>query len=98
MSLLVGKHYGPERVIRKADEKYHPDCMNRKRQGEVKIMVWGAIIYGVPPADCPFYIWEEETEEEKIQSIAILEAENQVAVEVAKKKRRRNNCSKAIRN
>ena len=76
MSLIVGTHYGPERVLRKAEEEYHPDCLNLKRPGETTVMFWGAIIHGIPPCDCPFFIWEKETEEEKTEAEAILEEEN----------------------
>ncbi|PWW75370.1 hypothetical protein C7212DRAFT_345357 [Tuber magnatum] len=31
MYLVVGDHYGPERVIRKAGEEYYPDCVNLER-------------------------------------------------------------------
>ena len=76
MSLIVGTHYGPERVLRRADEEYHPDCLNLKRPGETTVMFWGAIIYGIPPSECPFFIWEKETEEEKVEAEAILKEEN----------------------
>lgn len=56
MSLLVGSHYGPIRVIRNKGEKYHPDFFNLKRQGETTIMFWGAMMYGVPLSESPFYI------------------------------------------
>ena len=39
MSLIVGTHYGPERVLRRADEEYHPDCLNLKCPGETTVML-----------------------------------------------------------
>jgi len=39
-------------------------------------MFWGAIIYGIPSHDCPFFIWKKEKEEEKMEAEAILEEEN----------------------
>ena len=72
MSLIVGTHYGPETVLRRADEKYHSDCINLKRPGKTTIMFWGAIIYGILPSEYPFFIWEKKTGEEKVESEGIL--------------------------
>jgi len=67
MHFLVGKHYGPELVTRLVGEteRYHKDCVNEERPGQTRIMFWGAIIYGIPCIESPFFIWEEETQEEK---------------------------------
>lgn len=76
MSLIVETHYGPGRVLWRADEEYYPDCLNLKHTGETTVMFWGAIIYGIPSHDCPFFIWKKEKEEEKMEAEAILEEEN----------------------
>jgi hypothetical protein len=65
MSLKVGSHYGLVTVIRKKEEEYDADCIDLERQGEVTIMFWAAISYGISPSECPFFIWEVETKEEK---------------------------------
>ena len=81
MYLLVGEHYGPERVIRKADEEWHPDCVSLKHPGQTRIMFWGAIAYQVPCSASPYFIWEEETLEEKELAAEMLEEENRIAEE-----------------
>ncbi len=83
MYLIAGTHYGPERVTRLSNEKYHPDCVNEERPGQTRIMFWGLIIYGVPCAECPFFVWEEETEEEKEIARDKLAEENRIAEEAA---------------
>lgn len=70
MSLRVGAHYGPDTVIRNGDEEYIDDCLTEERQGEVTIMFWALIIYGVPCAECPYYVWTVETKEEKAEAEA----------------------------
>jgi transposase len=65
MSRKVGKHYGLDLVIRNPEEEYHEDCLTEERQGDVTIMFWAAIIYGIPCAECPYHVWTIETEAEK---------------------------------
>ena len=84
MYFVVGSHYGPERVIRNKDEEYHPDCVDRERPGDVRLMFWGAIAYNIPCLECPFYIWEEETPDEKAKATMILAEENRKAEEAVK--------------
>lgn len=83
MSLVVRSHYGPNWVYRNKHEKYHPDCTNRKRQGETTIMFWGSMIYGVPLCESPIYIWEVETVAKKEPVTIMLAAENQLLVDKA---------------
>ena len=87
MHFVVGSHYGPERIIRNKEEEYHQDCVDLERPGEVRIMFWGAIIYGVACKNCPFYIWEEESKEEKEAAVEVLAEENTSAEEAVKELR-----------
>ena len=81
MYLLAGSHYGPERVIRKADEEYHPDCIELERPGQVRLMFWGAIAYNIPCSESPFFVWEEETAKEQELALEMLAEENRAAEE-----------------
>lgn len=65
MSLHIGDHYGPATVIQNDKEEYHTDWIDEEWPGETTIMFWAVIIYGLPYAECPYYIWEIETKEEK---------------------------------
>lgn len=72
MYLIVGAHYGPERVIRNGNEKWDDECVDRERPAQVQIMFWGAIIYNVACKDCPYFIWEKGAEAEKEAAATIL--------------------------
>jgi len=81
MYLLARSHYGPERVIRKANEEYHPDCSELEWPGQVRLMFWGAIAHNKPCSESTFFVWEEETAKEQELALEMLAEENRVAEE-----------------
>ncbi|KAG0636979.1 hypothetical protein HOY80DRAFT_1086323 [Tuber brumale] len=81
MYLVVGDYYGPKRVICKAGEEYHPDCVDLERPGQICLMFWDAIAYGIPCIECPFFVWKKETPEEKELALEMLAKENRIAEE-----------------
>ena len=85
MYFIVGEHYGPELVIRlvREMEKYDKDCVNEERPGKTRIMFWGLIIYRVTCAECLFFIWEKETQEERGLALTKLAEENRLLEEAS---------------
>jgi hypothetical protein len=77
MSIKVGSHYGLVTVIRRKEEEYYTDYIDLERQGEVTIMFWAAICYGIAPSECPFFVWEVETKEEKEKAQAEINSWNE---------------------
>ena len=88
MYLIVGEHYSPELVTRlvREIEKYDKDCVNEERPGKTCIMFWGLIICRVACAECLFFIWEKETQEERGLALTRLAEENRLLEEVVIKK------------
>lgn len=64
-------------VVRKSDERWHPDCVEYAQPEQVRIMFWEVIAYNVPCSECSLFLWEEETPEEQAEIIAMLERENE---------------------
>ncbi|KAG0136904.1 hypothetical protein HOY82DRAFT_598768 [Tuber indicum] len=63
MSIVIGDTYGPSYVWRSKDEKWHEDCMGTiKKNVGTSVMCWGMIGWNYKG---PFYVWEEESEQEK---------------------------------
>ncbi|KAG0127661.1 hypothetical protein HOY82DRAFT_613207 [Tuber indicum] len=65
-------------------EEYHPDCVDLERPGDLRLMFWEAITYGIACKDSPVFNWEEETEEEREAAIEILAEQNSIAEATAK--------------
>jgi hypothetical protein len=84
--VIYGEHYGPELVTRLLAERWHKDCVNEERPGQTHLMFWAAIIYSIPPADCPYFVWEEETDQERQMASEILKLENEKAQKEAEEK------------
>ncbi|RPA99133.1 hypothetical protein L873DRAFT_1828106 [Choiromyces venosus 120613-1] len=65
MSIEIGGLYTPCFVWREKSEKWEDDCGGAKKKQGALIMCWGMISYSWKG---PFWVWESETEEEKVRA------------------------------
>ncbi|RPB00568.1 hypothetical protein L873DRAFT_1897545 [Choiromyces venosus 120613-1] len=63
MSIEIGGLYRPCLIWREKSERWADDCIGAKKKQGASIMCWGMISYGWKG---PFWVWESETEEEKV--------------------------------
>ena len=63
MSIEIGGLYGPCLIWREKSERWADDCIGAKKKQGASIMCWGMISYGWKG---PFWVWESESEEEKV--------------------------------
>ncbi|RPB00586.1 hypothetical protein L873DRAFT_1897670, partial [Choiromyces venosus 120613-1] len=63
MSIEIGGLYGPCLIWREKSERWADDCIGAKKKQGASIMCVGMISYGWKG---PFWVWESETEEEKV--------------------------------
>ena len=67
MSIEIGGLYGPCWIWREKSERWADDCIGAKEKHGASIMCWGMISYGWKG---PFWVWESETEEEKVTAVS----------------------------
>jgi len=63
MSIEIGGLYGPCLIWREKSERWADDCIGARKKQGASIMCWGMISYGWKG---PFWVWESESEEEKV--------------------------------
>ena len=70
MSIEVGAQFGLNCVWRDKTEQWHEDCVGaRKKQGPT-VMCWGMIGWNFKG---PFHVWLPESDEEKAESLLVIE-------------------------
>ena len=84
MSIEVGGAFGKPFVWRDKTEKWHSDCVGAMKKHGPTVMCWGMIGYGWKG---PFYVWEVETDEEKMEAEAEIARINAGMVAEADKKK-----------
>jgi len=73
MSIEIGGLYGPSTVWQEKGEKWHDDCLGVKKKRGNAVMCWGMISWNWKG---PFWVWEQETEEEKANAMKAIKVYN----------------------
>jgi len=79
MSMTIGDTYGPSYIWRSKDEKWDDDCVGTtKKGGGSSVMCWGMIGWDYKG---PFYVWEEESQQEKKEAAEQMDLINEIIVQ-----------------
>jgi hypothetical protein len=72
-SILVGEHWGPNKISRKPDERYNPDCIEVRYNNYSEAMFWGCFSYDFKG---PSHVYHPETADEKIKYKKMMDDHN----------------------
>ncbi|KAG0638678.1 hypothetical protein HOY80DRAFT_1077327 [Tuber brumale] len=79
MAMTIGDTYGPSYVWQSKDEKWNDDCIGTtKKGGGTSVMCWGMIGWNYKG---PFFIWEEESQQEKKEATEEIDLINLIIVQ-----------------
>jgi len=73
MSIEIGWFYGPSTVWPEKGEKWHDDCVGVKNKRGNVVMCWGMISWNWTGL---FWVWEQQTEEEKWNAMKAIKVYN----------------------
>jgi len=72
-SILVREHRGPNKISRKPDERYNPDCIEVRYNNYSEAMFWGCFSYDFKG---PCHVYYPETANEKIKYEKMMDDHN----------------------
>lgn len=72
-SILVGEHRGHNKISRKLDEQYNPDCIEVRYNNYSEAMFWGCFSYDFKG---PCHVYHPETTDKKIKYKKIMDDHN----------------------
>ena len=72
-SILVGEHRGPNKISRKPNERYNPDCIEVRYNNYSEAMFWGCFSYDFKG---PCHVYHPETTDEKIKYKKMMDDHN----------------------
>ncbi len=72
-AILVGEHRGPNRISRKPNERYSPDCIEVRYNNYSEAMFWGCFSYDFKG---PCHVYHTETAKENIKYKRMIDDHN----------------------